>query len=595
MEQAKKNYKRLNIVRMVSCILVLLYHLNIVKGGFLAVCTFFVLSGYLRFKSAFSKPTFSISKYYSKRIKKIYLPLLIIIFLTIIVAKQIESITWVNLKPESISALLGYNNFWQLEANLDYFTRHVNSPFMHFWYIAILIQFDLIFPLFYFILNKLDETIDENASIKVVLGLSILSIIIFITLGFTKGLMFAYYHTLARVFSILLGGLLALIHCKFGNSVTKIFYRQHSLLCSLYLIVLIVMSLFNTENTIINLILLIISTIVSVRLIDYSIVSNNRRMIYDENKCVSFISKISYEIYLVQYPIIFFMQNININSTLKATTIIIITIILSYLLNELLRFKSKKRLIKIIQLIIILIILIIGITLLLLEKDHTNEMNELQQKLEENSTIMEQNNNHFLENADNFQQETETVIVKDETTADEIVETTEEIVEPDPNLEQIVHNLPVVGVGDSVLLGAVRDLHKQFPNGYFDGKVSRNLKGGEDVLKDLINKGKLGDTVIVALANNGEFSSKRIAQFLQVLGDRQIYWVNAVGADDPEYNARFEEFAKDYPNVHIVDWYSTAKPEYLYADKVHPKEGIGTAAYAQVIFDTIYKNYRQSN
>ena len=133
MEQAKKNYKRLNIVRMVSCILVLLYHLNIVKGGFLAVCTFFVLSGYLRFKSAFSKPTFSISKYYSKRIKKIYFPLLIVIFLTIIVAKQVESINWVNLKPESLSALLGYNNFWQLEANLDYFTRHVNSPFMHFF------------------------------------------------------------------------------------------------------------------------------------------------------------------------------------------------------------------------------------------------------------------------------------------------------------------------------------------------------------------------------------------------------------------------------------------------------------------------------
>lgn len=594
MEQAKKNYKRLNIVRMVSCILVLLYHLNIVKGGFLAVCTFFVLSGYLRFKSAYSKPTFSISKYYSKRIKKIYLPLLIVIFLTIIVAKQIESITWVNLKPESISALLGYNNFWQLEANLDYFTRHVNSPFMHFWYIAILIQFDLIFPLFYFILNKLDETIDETASIKVVLGLSILSIIIFITLGFTKGLMFAYYNTLARIFSILLGGLLALIHCKFGNSVTKIFYRQHSLLCSLYLIILIVISLFSVENTILNLILIIISTIVSIRLIDYSIVSNNRRMIYEENKIVSFISKISYEVYLVQYPIIFFMQNLSINNTLKIIIILIITFALSYLLNELLRFKSKRRLIKILQLIIILIVLITGITLLILEKDHTKEMKELQHKLEENSLIMENNNSQFLEND---QSETKTSIIEDEITADVINETAKEIIEPepDPNLEQIVHNLPVVGVGDSVLLGAVKDLHKQFPNGYFDGKVSRNLKGGEDVLKDLINKGKLGDTVIVALANNGEFSSKRIEQFLQVLGDRQIYWVNAVGADDPEYNARFEEFAKAYPNVHIVDWYSTAKPEYLYADKVHPKEGIGTVAYAQVIFDTIYENYKQNH
>ena len=111
MEPRKNEYRRLNTIRMVSCILVLFYHLNILKGGFLAVCTFFVLSGYLRFKSAFSKPTFSIKTYYSKRIKKIYLPLLVVISLTIIISKLIPTINWVNLKPESISAIFGYNNF----------------------------------------------------------------------------------------------------------------------------------------------------------------------------------------------------------------------------------------------------------------------------------------------------------------------------------------------------------------------------------------------------------------------------------------------------------------------------------------------------
>lgn len=40
----KKYYKRLDIIRTISCIIVFLYHLNIMKGGFLAVCTFFALS-----------------------------------------------------------------------------------------------------------------------------------------------------------------------------------------------------------------------------------------------------------------------------------------------------------------------------------------------------------------------------------------------------------------------------------------------------------------------------------------------------------------------------------------------------------------------
>ena len=39
----KQYYKRLDIIRNVSCIMVLLYHLNILPGGFLVVCTFFTL------------------------------------------------------------------------------------------------------------------------------------------------------------------------------------------------------------------------------------------------------------------------------------------------------------------------------------------------------------------------------------------------------------------------------------------------------------------------------------------------------------------------------------------------------------------------
>ena len=55
----KVYYKKLDIIRVISCIAIFLYHLNILKGGFLAVCTFFVLSGYLSCKSAFSKEKFS--------------------------------------------------------------------------------------------------------------------------------------------------------------------------------------------------------------------------------------------------------------------------------------------------------------------------------------------------------------------------------------------------------------------------------------------------------------------------------------------------------------------------------------------------------
>ena len=145
----KKYYKSLNIIRIIACLAVLLYHLNILKGGYLAVCSFFVLSGYLSCISAFKKEKFDFKNYYKNKFIHLYLPLLIVVLISIFVISLVPSINWLNLKPETNSVLLGYNNFWQLNANLDYFARHVDSPFMHLWYISILLQFDLI--LFFYV------------------------------------------------------------------------------------------------------------------------------------------------------------------------------------------------------------------------------------------------------------------------------------------------------------------------------------------------------------------------------------------------------------------------------------------------------------
>ena len=93
MNTMKKTYYRdLDIIRVLSCILVLLYHLNILKGGYLAVCIFFVLSGYLSIISAFRKEKFSILTYYKERLIHIYIPLLIVVFITLGVISFIPSI-----------------------------------------------------------------------------------------------------------------------------------------------------------------------------------------------------------------------------------------------------------------------------------------------------------------------------------------------------------------------------------------------------------------------------------------------------------------------------------------------------------------------
>ena len=81
--EVKKYYKDIDLIRLFSCIAVFFYHLNILNGGYLAVCIFFVISGYLSCVSLFKKNKISLKGYYKNRLIKLYLPLLIVVFVSI--------------------------------------------------------------------------------------------------------------------------------------------------------------------------------------------------------------------------------------------------------------------------------------------------------------------------------------------------------------------------------------------------------------------------------------------------------------------------------------------------------------------------------
>ena len=606
MKEKKTYYRRLDVIRNISCIMVLLYHLNILKGGFLAVCTFFALSGYLTCMSALKKEKFSIKTYYLNRLRTLYLPLIVVVSLTIIVFKLLPNITWLNLKQETTSVIFGYNNFWQLNANLDYFTKNVNSPFIHLWYISILMQFELVFPIIFKIFKRIQEKGLNIIPIIITFILTIVSTVLFIYMSVTKDIMVVYYNTFARVFSILFGVLIALVYNEYGIRFPKKLKTNNSFIFLIYIIIFIILSLVVSAESKLFAVFMIITTIISIRLLKYSTIITKQP--YKFEKLNKILAKSSYEIYLVQYPIIFFMQGLPINIVLKTIIIMMLTFIISCILSIVIGFKTKTKIFKALKIALLSLIIIAGVFLLITEKDHTDEMKELEAVLNENANLTEQKNEQFLNdentekqkeadkkesNSENTievsisqktQNNTEGTNAKEQTTA--ISKAKEE------QVAEQVKNLPVVGIGDSVLLGAINELYKKFPNGYFDGKVSRSLSAGETILKDLKNQGKLTDTVILALANNGDYSTKKNVQLMEIVGDRQVYWINAVGADDPTFNAKFKEFAKDYPNLHIVEWDVVSKghKEYFYADGIHTK-GEGLKKYAETVYEAVYNDY----
>ncbi len=568
-----KYYKNLDLIRLIACIAVLLYHLNILKGGYLAVCAFFVLSGYLSFISARKKEKFSLKDYYYNRLKKLYLPLIIVVFITVFITPLFSNINWLNLKVETRSVILGYNNFWQLKANLDYFTRHINSPFMHMWYIAILIQFDLIFPFIYLGLKKLEDKFNKNISCIIVIILSLISTIYFLIMSYNSNIMTTYYSTFTRIFSLLYGVLLGIISINYKPLIIK---ENNKLIFYSYLILLIASFIFVDSKSIIFQISMILTSIITCRLISYGTI------IYEDklskiDKIIKSLSSISYYVYLVQYPIIFLFQNININIYLKITLIILLTISLSYLLKYCINYK-KTSIFKYILSTIILIITLLGIYKYIIAKDYTKEMKALEEELASNEIELMKRQKEYQEK---FKEE-----------SDAWEEKLLDLENGEEKIKEIVSNLQVVGVGDSVMLGAVNALYNTFPNGYFDAKVSRTAWVVNDILEDLKNKNMLGNPIILNLGANGDCTTSCKEEIIKTCGDRKIFWLNVTNDNDVHFNSKLNDLASKHDNIYVIDWNSISKghSEYFVADGIHLTQ-IGRKAYSKAIYDSIYEVY----
>ena len=566
----KVYFKRLDLIRFVSCIAVLLYHLDILKGGYLAVCTFFVMTGYLSVVSLMKNEEFSFKKYYINKIKRIYLPLLIVVFSSIAVISLFSSINWLNLKPETTSILLGYNNFWQLNANLDYFVRHVSSPFMHLWYIAILLQFELVFPFLFIGIKKIGEKLSKKIPIILFFILSIASYIFFFITINDGNIMTAYYGTLTRAFSILFGVTLGFIHSYYHPLTFKKIITNR-IIFIIYLLLIIFSYIFMDINFCSFNISMLVATFLSLRLIDYAVYEIDNINIFD--KIVKFFSSISYEIYLIQYPVIFVFQNINMNNVLKIILTIIITLLLSFVINKTINNKNK-----IILCIIVSIVSLFGIYKYIVAQDHSKEMKDLENKLNQNSILIEEQKKRFLENRKNEEDELNKILNN--------IESSEEA------LKDTIKNMNVVGIGDSIMELAVKELYKEFPNGYFDAKTNRSGLEINGIVKDLLNKNALGDALIINIGTNGGWSDQKNEELLKMIGDRKVFWLNATNPDFAIFNTDLINFAAKHDNVYIIDWISVIKahPEYLIHDRVHPTV-YGCKIYAQTIYDAMYNEY----
>ncbi|WP_338962858.1 acetyltransferase [Fusobacterium nucleatum] len=603
MNELKKRSIGIDIIKAISLISVIIYHIYEYKGTYIGVVLFFVISGYLITEILYERDD-SYFKFIKRRYTKIFPPLIAVLTLSCLAFYYFYGFINLKLIFNSLSSLFGLSNIYQIYSGMSYFERSGDLfPLLHTWSLSIEIQFYVIFPFLIYLFKKLKLNTKFIAAIILILSL-ISGGIMFYKEYMNYDISAIYYGTDTRIFSILIGSAFYFIFKdeelkpKKVNIVSYIF---------LGLIILIVLSVdYSSKSNYYGLLYLIsiLGGFITVTSIKTGFLDFNSLMA----KPLSKLGEHSYVYYLWQYPIMIYSLEYFKWSDVDYNYTVILQIIILIVLSEI----SYKFLIESKQGSIILrrIFLVIYVAILVFlpistesnSEEVQNRANEIDNNLitddfngiTHNSTKKEYDSLRIdnvdyivdrllLEEITSFEEQQDKKIEKK---VDEVVEKKEDKDKIDNSIEGKDYTF----IGDSVMKMGEPYIKEIFKDANIDAKVSRQFTDLPKVLEALKDSKKLKNIVVIHLGTNGVINKESFETSMKLLDGKTIYLMNTVVPKpwEKSVNKNLEEWSADYNNITIIDWYKYAKGEkkLFYKDATHPKPE-GAKKYAEFILESI--------
>ncbi|MGN0937904.1 MAG: acyltransferase family protein [Selenomonas sp.] len=607
----KRHIAGMDALRALAILGVTFFHMfpGSVVGGYLGVSLFFVLTGYLlaytSVGAASKQGFFWVFSYYGKRIRRIYPELLLMLLVTIGACHFLAPDAIEAVRPEVLSVLGGYNNWWQIAQNMDYFTRITNvSPFTHLWFLGIELQYYLVWPLVFGLYLAFRVLCGARFAAGIILFFGVVSAA-FMPLGYVQGVDITrlYYGTDTRVYALLLGAGVGLWQAEERRR-----RRRSAGMSSMFdgALGAGLFTLLAVETVFLYFLLdgqspylyeggMVLITVAFVGMV--MLLGTDGFALADvlEAAPLRWIGKKSYGIYLWQYPVIYLFHvrgwdALQLYGLLELAIIVVLAIwsgaaadcITRLRLPVKGRFAMPRAATFLAASLCALVFMGFGCQGIALSASSKAPDTALQSQLAKNAAVQQ---------AENEKSAQEAAAREAQKAAEKAAAQQQRMAEVDLS--------GAACIGDSVMLGASPALRQVLPGCFIDAEVSRYVGGGLEAAKALAAQGHLGNIVVIALGTNGPIAGyERYAvqtnELLEYLGpNRHIFWVNVYCPKltwQQVNNDCIRDMPIAHPNVTVIDWYSLVKdhPEWLTSDGIHPNDE-GIKAYANLVHDTIVK------
>ena len=593
----KKNYyTQFDTIRFLAMLGIILYHYltHRVSGGFLGVDIFLVLSGYLVTSQMESKYEAGIQDSYLKktwgRMRKVWWPMVIISMVGLTFLLLFRQELLVNIGINLSTSLLFVNNWQQILSGSSYFANMLHpSLTTHYWYIAVYMQFMVIWPLFFNASRRFTKTKMQSGLVMLVAAaISGILMGIFFTPGEDPSRV--YYGTDTRFFSIALGGAAAqMLDVDYlGTWLKERLGRFHHFIVDAALIALIGLLAYGMFNMLDAGTFTYYGGMFGYNLLAAATIT----LLTYRGSWVSFLLKFkplrwlgqrTFHMYLWYYPInvLFHLvptsQNWFTNSIWPQVILIILLSCLSYALLEEKRwpvpvfnevrsnqplhlftkvrnlFKEPATWLTRILFLAFTFVFLAGASAVAISKPADNVTVEEQQGAEQSKKIEELNK----QRAEQEKQADASLSSYKDSLSEGSLAFYEGI--PDDQA-RFAYQLPVTFIGDSLMVGESEGLYTLYPNAIVDAEIGRQLYTMAGYPTSLAAQGMLHDVVLVDLGANGGFTPAQLSDFLDEIGrDKTIFLVNT-HVDRPwasDVNTTLANAAADEgDSIYLLDWHS---------------------------------------